>query len=426
MVTDCQSALAYIHSLPHFHPDKSLNYVQRALDFLENPQNSYPTVHVTGTNGKGSVCNYLTHLLTETGYKVGTFMSPYIQNFNERIQINAQAISNEQLVTWTQRIQRVVSDLQKSDPDYYLVEFEFLVVLMFAFFQEQEVDYGIIEVGIGGKHDKTNVITPQLSIITNVGHDHEALIGPTLIDIAREKSGIIKAQRPVVVGELDSKVQDVIQKKAQELQAPWHQLTEDFKVDRIQTLDLEATQFSWQNSLRHFQGQVPSSAKTQVWDAALALESYTILVPDFWDPKLIHRALSQASLPARQQILAQEPLIIVDGAHNLPAITTLLENIRQLEPQKRLLVLYSAMVDKNREEILQVLEKMATEVWITTFSENRAAKIQDYHLLTKMKYIESWPVAFKQAVQSCDSESILVICGSLHFAGEILNLVQAD
>ncbi|WP_181190295.1 bifunctional folylpolyglutamate synthase/dihydrofolate synthase [Bombilactobacillus bombi] len=422
------TAISYIHQLPHLHPQKSLKYVKKALEGLDNPQQKIKTVHVTGTNGKGTVCYYLTQMLINSGFKVGTFASPYVQTFNERIQINQQPINDKDLVALTQKTAQLVSKIQQEDPDFYLVQFEFLTVMMFQFFAQERIDYGIIEVGVGGEHDKTNVITPLLSIITNVGLDHAQLIGPTLEDIAQEKAGVIKSARPVILGEIPLEVQSIIHDRAQKLAAPIYSYQKDFTVKQLQRKAFDLTTFDWCNSQYHFSDlKVASFADTQVIDAAIAIQAYLLLCPQNYPQTVVKTSLAVASLPGRMQILSKDPLIILDGAHNLPAIEALLTNLKAISQQKRLVVLYAAMVDKQRDAILQKLQPTADEIIITTTEEKRSAKVSDYQDLTsKEHFVAPWPVAFAQALTSLDSESMLVICGSLHFASDILEMLKSS
>ena len=206
--TNVDQVINRIYSLPKLHPKNDLSYVKRILKQLNNPQDSVKTIHVTGTNGKGSTSYYLSNLLQKAGQKTGLFVSPYIYEFNERIQLNGKNISNRDLVEVANKIEAAIKELKKTDPDFSLVTFEYEVALAFQFFSQKKCDYAVIEVGIGGEHDKTNVITPEVSIITTIGLDHEKIIGPTLADIAKEKSGIIKQNKPVVLGNIPQDVLD--------------------------------------------------------------------------------------------------------------------------------------------------------------------------------------------------------------------------
>lgn len=228
--TNVDQVINRIYSLPKLHPKNDLSYVKRILKQLNNPQDSVKTIHVTGTNGKGSTSYYLSNLLQKAGQKTGLFVSPYIYEFNERIQLNGKNISNRDLVEVANKIEAAIKELKKTDPDFSLVTFEYEVALAFQFFAQKKCDYAVIEVGIGGEHDKTNVITPEVSIITTIGLDHEKIIGPTLADIAKEKSGIIKQNKPVVLGNIPQDVLDILLDKAQAEKSKSFLLGRDFKI----------------------------------------------------------------------------------------------------------------------------------------------------------------------------------------------------
>lgn len=213
--TNVDQVINRIYSLPKLHPKNDLSYIKRILNQLNNPQDSVKTIHVTGTNGKGSTSYYLSNLLQKAGQKTGLFVSPYIYEFNERIQLNSKNISNRDLVEVANKIEAAIEELKKVDPNFSLVTFEYEVALAFQFFAQEKCNYAVIEVGIGGEHDKTNVITPEVSIITTIGLDHEKIIGPTLADIAKEKSGIIKPNKPVVLGNIPQDVLSILLNKAQ-------------------------------------------------------------------------------------------------------------------------------------------------------------------------------------------------------------------
>mgnify|MGYP000523742549 FL=1 len=228
--TNAQEVISCLYSLPHLHPKNDLSFIKKILAKLGNPQDQVKTVHITGTNGKGSTSYYLATLLKKAGQKTGLFVSPYVYRFNERIQLNNQDISDQDLVKAANKVQAAFEEIQKEDNDFSLVTFEYEVAIAFVYFADQKCDYAVIEVGIGGEHDKTNVITPEASIITTIGLDHEQIIGPTIQDIAREKSGIIKRNRPVVLGNVPQEVLPILKQKAEKEQAPLYQLGRDFEV----------------------------------------------------------------------------------------------------------------------------------------------------------------------------------------------------
>ncbi|UQS82690.1 bifunctional folylpolyglutamate synthase/dihydrofolate synthase [Bombilactobacillus folatiphilus] len=425
-LTNYEKALNYIHNLPRLHETNNLKFVRQALEYLDNPQDQIATVHVTGTNGKGTTCYYLTQFLINNGDKVATFTSPYVEQFTERFQIDEIPVSPETIVDLTRQVDQVVKQIKKQDSEFYLVEFEFLVVMMFLLCVQEQVDWGIIEAGIGGQHDKTNVIHPKLSIITNVGLDHMKLIGPTLEDIAREKAGVIKQDVPILLGDITPDVLSIFLETAKQKQAPVFKFRDDFTISNVKMRESKTTFFTWQDPNYLWKNlQLNTISKTQLQDVALAIKAYVTLVshPDVND---IQRGLRVYGLPARMQFLSEEPLIILDGAHNLPAITQLLADIQPLKQSKRLIVLYAAMQDKQRDAILTSISKVATQIFVTQLTEQRSAKEMDYQLPKQAIFVPSWRLAFGQAVNSLDNDSLLLICGSLHFAGDILRLLKEN
>jgi dihydrofolate synthase/folylpolyglutamate synthase len=228
--TNVDQVIKRIYSLPKLHPKNDLSYIKRILTELNNPQDSVKTIHVTGTNGKGSTSYYLSNLLQKAGQKTGLFVSPYIYEFNERIQLNGKNISDADLISQANEIELAIDTLRKDDPNFSLVTFEYEVALAFQFFAQKKCDYAVIEVGIGGEHDKTNVIIPEVSVITTIGLDHEKIIGPTLADIAREKSGVIKQNKPVVLGNIPQDVLEILLDKAQAENSKSFLLGRDFKI----------------------------------------------------------------------------------------------------------------------------------------------------------------------------------------------------
>ncbi|WP_244660723.1 bifunctional folylpolyglutamate synthase/dihydrofolate synthase, partial [Lactobacillus nasalidis] len=220
----------YLYHLPRLHEKSDLTYVKRVLKALGQPQDQVKCCHITGTNGKGSTAYYLSNLLQKAGQQTGLFVSPFIVRFNERIQLNGQAIADEELLEAANRVEEAVDRLRESDPGFALVTFEYEVAMAFDYFARKKCDYAVIEVGIGAEHDKTNVITPAVSLITTIGMDHEQIIGPTLADIAREKSGIIKPGVPVVLGDIPPEVQGIIEDKIRRDASPASWLGRDFQV----------------------------------------------------------------------------------------------------------------------------------------------------------------------------------------------------
>ena len=312
--TSAQKIIDYLYSLPHLHPKNDLSFIKRLLKKLGNPQNQVKTIHITGTNGKGSTSYYLSNLLKKAGQKTGLFVSPYVYRFNERIQLDNQDISDQDLIVVANIVQKAYEELQEEDSAFSLVTFEYEVALAFVYFAQKKCDYAVIEVGIGGEHDKTNVIMPEASIITTIGLDHEQIIGPTIQDIAREKSGVIKHNRPVILGNIPKNVLPILEQKAKIEDAPIYLLGKDFNVSIDQKIHYIDSQYKLNFVLR---------AQVEAYDIAVAFKTFSLLnlklsVED------IENAIDQTIIPGRYHILEQKPLVILDGAHNIQAMTNLL------------------------------------------------------------------------------------------------------
>lgn len=364
--TNVDQVINRIYSLPKLHPKNDLSYIKRILNQLNNPQDSVKTIHVTGTNGKGSTSYYLSNLLQKAGQKTGLFVSPYIYEFNERIQLNSKNISNRDLVEVANKIEAAIEELKKVDPNFSLVTFEYEVALAFQFFAQEKCNYAVIEVGIGGEHDKTNVITPEVSIITTIGLDHEKIIGPTLADIAKEKSGIIKPNKPVVLGNIPQDVLSILLNKAQAENSKSFLLGRDFKIK------VSKTAIEYQDSEKRY--QFFKRPLVEAYDIGVAVQAVQLLNLQLNKQK-IERAINKTQIPGRYDIVQTVPKIIVDGAHNLQAMTNLLHLIRK-ENQGQIYILLGMMKDKDLGLVTNLFKD--EKVTLTRIDYPRAARLEDF------------------------------------------------
>ena len=415
--TNAQDVIKHLYSLPKLHEKADLTYIKRVLKLLGDPQDQVKTIHVTGTNGKGSTSYYLSNLLQKAGQKTGLFVSPYIFEFNERIQLNGQNISDSELVRIANLVEKALDQIRIEDPSFALVTFEYEVIIAFVYFEQVKCDYAVIEVGIGGEHDKTNVITPEVSIITTVGLDHEDIIGPTLLDIAREKSGVIKTKRPVVLGNLPREVMPIIEERAREESAPIRKLGEDFFVSGDQKIHYRDAQKNLSFNLR---------PEVEGFDIAVAIQAFSLLhLPLASDE--IEEAINQTIIPGRYQVLQSEPLIILDGAHNIQAMQNLLNFIHE---QARLRhstvrILMMMMRDKDLDEVFSLFQP-TDQIELTTIDYPRAAKKEDFPnwVVQKYPYHENWQSAYKQLKLESQADDILLVTGSFYLVGEVLHLEE--
>ncbi|MGX4763580.1 bifunctional folylpolyglutamate synthase/dihydrofolate synthase [Holzapfeliella sp. JNUCC 72] len=409
-------AVSFIHNLPKMQRTNSLANIKLVLDKLDNPQNKVKTIHVTGTNGKGSTCYYLSHLLTASSQKVGLFVSPFIIQFNERIQINNQPINDDELVKLVELVKSALNEIRVQQPDFVITEFEFVTVLGYLAFANHQVDYAIIEVGIGGEHDKTNVITPELSIITSIGMDHKAIIGPTLADVTKEKSGIIKANRPVVLGDVPDEITDVLLTRIQEMHAKDYWFNQTFKLEEN----------AFRTSKNNYKGLKPVAYVEQI-DMAIATQAYELLVSQRLHTTEVVEVLNSVRIPARYQLVNQAPDIIVDGAHNVAAVKELKDYLVTHYPNsKKVTVLTAVMKDKDYQGIFNLLKDY--KIKVTTIDNPRAAKQSDFEKLnlSNLTYVEDYLSFIQQWRQQADLGDTLIICGSFYFASEVIKFFNKN
>lgn len=411
-----QEVISKIEHLPRWHERNELTYIKRVLKELGDPQNKVKTIHVTGTNGKGSTSYYLRSLLEKAGQKTGLFVSPYIERFNERIQVGGLPISNAELVEAYQVIEQTIQKIQRVEPDFHLVTFEFEVAMAFWIFAKQKVNYAVIEVGIGGEHDKTNVITPQVSIITSIGLDHEQIIGPTIQDIAQEKSGVIKHGKPVVVGKIPNQVKPIIEIKSRKLSAPLYKLGKDFKVELDKTIfyqdNKESYEFNWRPEVEAF-------------DIGMAIKAFELLGLSL-NKKETEMAINSTQIPGRYQIIKKRPLVIIDGAHNVQAMKNLLNFVRK-QKKNKVHFLVGMMKDKDLKDVFELFAD-SDELTLTRIAYPRAARLEDFPVAIQQRstYIENYQEAFEQVMDALEKDDMLVVTGSFYLVGAILNYLHQE
>lgn len=373
---------------------------KRLINDLDNPQKNLRCLHVAGTNGKGSVTNYLRSILQEAGYKVGTFTSPHLIVFNDRIRINDVYISDDELL-------RIANQYIAYWQDYDLSMFEIAMIISIIYFMENKVDYVIYEVGLGGRLDPTNVIDSLVSVIVNIGFDHMEYLGNTLTKIAHEKAGIIKENGVVFTAENKKECLAVFEAVAKERKA---QL---FIIDPITSYKL--------NGNIHFDHKgyndvvLDTIALYQIQNAALAIEVCDYLscnhVIDI-SRSNIYDGLYKAFWKGRFEIVAYDPLTIIDGAHNEHGIKALLPNLRiLLRPS---VVVFSALKDKQYQEMITDILDCVDEVVITQFNSDRSLSADELALGLDVTVIEDYQAAIAYAISKYKKGSV-VITGSLYF-----------
>ncbi len=409
--TNVDQVIKRIYSLPKLHPKNDLSYIRRILKQLNNPQDSVKTIHVTGTNGKGSTSYYLSNLLQKAGQKTGLFVSPYIYKFNERMQLNGKNISNNDLIRTANEIETAIEILKKDDPNFSLVTFEYEVALAFQFFAQEHCDYAVIEVGIGGEHDKTNVIVPEVSIITTFGLDHEKIIGPTLKDIAQEKSGIIKLNKPVVLGNVPQDVLEILLNRAQSKNSKSFLLGRDFQIKMMpDVIEYQDSKNIYNFALRPL---------VEAYDIGVAVQAIQLLQLDL-DRKKIEEAINETRISGRYDVIQTSPEIIVDGAHNLQAMENLLNLVRK-KKKGQIYVLLGMMKDKDLGPVTKLFKD--EKVTLTRIDYPRAARLEDFpkEAQKEFEYKENFEEAYTSLKNKLQADDMLLVTGSFYLVGAVLN-----
>ena len=397
-----------------------LESARKILQALGNPHHTTKFIHFAGSNGKGSTLNATREILMHHGLTVGAFISPHLERANERITINKQQISDEDFVRYANAIVQIIEqDLKGQFPSF----FEFVTLIMFQHFAAQQVDVALIETGIGGRLDSTNVLVPEVSVITTISLEHTEMLGDTYEEIANEKAGIIKARKPVVVGVRHSEARNVICKRAQEKNAPLYMLEQTILLNKNAT---EQT-FTYEALGRKLEDVYVKMAGThQLDNAALAITAALLFDSSISD-QVIRESLRYASWDGRFERVT--PQIILDGAHNSEGTAALLATLAQVALHKRYKFVYAALQDKDHRISIRMMDAVAAEMHFTEIALPRAATAE---ALAKesthvKKFIhKDWRSLLREQIEQIASDELLIITGSLYFIAEARTFLQED
>ncbi|MDO5078804.1 MAG: folylpolyglutamate synthase/dihydrofolate synthase family protein [Streptococcus minor] len=415
---DYQESLDWIHSKLKFGIKPGIERVKWLLNELGNPQEKVKGVHVIGTNGKGSTVNYLQHIFTAAGYEVGTFTSPFIMDFRERISLNGQMISKEELTELVNRIEPIVERLPKETPWEAATEFEIITVLMFLYFGEvHPVDIAFIEAGMGGLHDSTNVFQPLVIVCPSIGLDHQAYLGEDHAAIARNKTGVMKAGVPVVYATERQDVVGVFEERANMLASKTYLLERDFSYqERGEKFD-----FIYQDE-RVDSIQLAMPGQHQKANASLAIMTTLLLkesYPNISKTKILS-ALSTSRWLGRTEFIRHN--LMIDGAHNNESVQVLVDLLKSSYSDKDIHILFAAIEGKPVTDMLEMLEEFAS-LTVTSFDFPKALPLEAY----PSQYIQvpSWQDWVTQ--MEPDEQRLYIVTGSLYFISNIRQaLVEKD
>lgn len=407
----------WLHSRIGLNFRSGLGRMQRAVDLLGNPEKTYPIVHVTGTNGKGSTIAFMRELFVAHGKKVGAFTSPHIICINDRICINGQPITDEAFIRLANKVQEMEKDLLETHDQ--LSFFELLSLIAFLYFREQEVDLVLLEVGIGGLLDTTNVVTGEIAVITSIGLDHQETLGDSLEEIAEQKAGIFKVGKKAVIAKLAQEAELVCQKRARELDVDFYQAGQDFT--------LNAGDFS-SGLARFSQLEIGLEGAYQRENASLALQSFLLFMAsreERVEEQLVRQALQETHWAGRLERI--RPQIYLDGAHNLPALTRLVEFIQEkIQQGYQVRILFGALKRKDYQGMLGYLSEQLPQVGlkVTGFDYQGSLDEKD---VAGYDLISSYGDFIREFEEKANDQDLLFVTGSLYFISEVrASLVGSD
>jgi dihydrofolate synthase/folylpolyglutamate synthase len=407
--------LKLMYSLKRFGIKLGLSTIREILKGLGNPQNNFSCIHVAGTNGKGSVASALASILNASGYKTGLYTSPHLVRFNERITINNQPISNANVIEAYKAVKQVHRGSR--EPTF----FEFTTAMAFYEFDRQKIDWAVIETGMGGRLDATNIIKPALSIITNISVEHRKYLGNTIAQIAGEKGGIIKKNTPVIIGIKQKHAIAVVKEIASEKSAPVFRLGDDFKVKRNKSGNF--TYFGIENIWRNLKTGLLGNY--QVDNAALVVAACEILnkkkasIP----VKSIREGLVNNNWPGRLEVVSTNPLVILDGSHNLIAARNLSRYLSDNLSDRNITLVIGILDDKPYSAMLKSLLPICSRAIITSPKIDRALSPEKLlavaeDLIPDVTIIPDVGKAVDYAVKTSLPDDAVCIAGSLYVVGE--------
>ncbi len=421
-----QETLAYLfRRLPMFQRvgvqafKKDLGNIKQLMNFLNHPYNNYPSIHVAGTNGKGSVTHILANMLMEAGLKVGFYTSPHYRDFRERIKINGQLMPKRKVTTFVKKYKEQIEQVNASF-------FEVTVAMAFDYFACEQVDVAIIETGLGGRLDSTNIIMPILSIITNISLDHQAMLGDTLPQIAVEKAGIIKKGIPVVIGEKQAQTLPIFRRKAEAMKAPL------FLAEKITKLDIR------QNDMTGFKGYFTIAGKSfdletdisgpfQEKNLATAITAYQHLLKPLALPTLSAKSFQniqkRTNFIGRWTILGKNPFILADSAHNIAGLTLFAQAIQNI-PHQKMYIILGTVNDKNPNYLFDILPKNAFYLFAKA-NIPRGLDAQNLLEIATKKGVEAQAYssvrrALAAAKRKAQPKDLIIITGSIFVVAEVV------
>lgn len=424
--------LKYLEELRVLGSNYGLERTERLLELLGNPHKSLKLIHIAGTNGKGSTSAILGKILMEHGYKIGYFNSPHLYEIEETIRINEENIKEEEFITLINEIKPFVNQVVKEGFNHP-TEFEVLTCIMFLYLYRQKVDFGVIEVGLGGRLDSTNVLAPILSVITSIGLDHMNILGNTIEEIAREKAGIIKRGVPIITcNQKDEAIKAITEKSLKESSNLIIVNPNNYKL-----LEINKNGTINQRVLVNINGKeeiinLSLLGEHQIINLSLAMEAIKELDALNYinlDINKLKIATKSVKWKGRLEILKENPYIVVDGAHNVDGIRYLKNNIEKYFKYYDLYLILGILADKEVEKMLEIIAPMAKEIYTVTSNSIRATSAENLKNEV-LKYnkntlaFEDYEEAANYAIKKAKKEDLVLASGSLYMIGKMREIIN--
>ncbi|MBQ7353356.1 MAG: bifunctional folylpolyglutamate synthase/dihydrofolate synthase [Clostridia bacterium] len=418
-----EETLKYIHTISWEFCKPGLERISKLCKGLNNPEKELKFIHVAGTNGKGSFCSMLQSVLTGAGYKTGLYTSPYILSFNERMSIDGNDITNEELISVTERVKKIADKMEEKP-----TEFELVTAIALEYFKVNKCDYVVLECGLGGRLDSTNVVTNTiLSVITGISLDHTSILGDTVEKIAYEKAGIIKENTPVLYCGEDKKALCEIEKVAKINHSPMY--FPSHNEIKIKKMDLSSTIFdysSYKSVEINLLGSYQPINASNVLTAIEILKNYGLSIPE----NAVYEGLKNAKWHARFERISTTPCLIFDGAHNPEGVLASVESIKKYFGDERSYIITGVMADKDYNFMAKAISQVAEKVFCLTPDNKRALSADEYASVYNSLGVEAYGYltvedAVVNAINEAKKSGKSIFClGSLYMYAELLPIVK--
>ena len=427
-------AMEFLNSSSKFGMKLGLDRITKMLELLGNPHKGLKFIHIAGTNGKGSTTAMISSSLIEAGYKTGMYTSPFIETFEERIQVDGINIPKEKVAKYMLKIKNISEEMKAFDLGE-ITYFEIVTTIGFLFFKEMKIDIGVIEVGLGGRFDATNVIVPILTIITSISYDHTHILGDSISEIAFEKAGIIKENVPVVLYPVIEEAYNTIKKVAYEKNADI--LCLDGHMARIDEIvksnnnENAIQKVIIKNNHKQIKIELPLVGKHQVMNCLVAVNSLFKLNELGMGITMdnIIKGMETVKWPGRMEMILKEPRLIIDGAHNIDGIRCLKENLKKYYEYEKLYILVGILSDKDIDEMIKIIAVEGDEIIALTPNNIRAEnsdelskKIAVYN--PNVTAMDNYREAIQYVVNKAADNDLIIACGSLYLIGELRGIIK--